>query len=350
MSSSAITSLIQNNVDLSAFNTLALPSFAKYYFDLKEINQLRELGYWLHESDRLSSVFILGGGSNVVLPQQLNRFVIHNQLKGISLVDEDDDYYYVRAAAGEVWHDFVSFCLDSGWYGLENLALIPGTVGAAPVQNIGAYGRELKDFCYEVEAYDFESQSFKTFNNEDCEFAYRDSYFKREGRDLVIVSVTFRLAKAWTPEISYPDLQGVVELIESGDLADIKPQHVFERVCEVRRAKLPDPAQLGNAGSFFKNPIVSAEQQAGLISRYPAMPSYPQPSGDYKLAAAWLIDQCGWKGRTFDAVGVHERQALVLVNLGGATADDIYALSRAIQVEVEANFDVSLEPEPSFIN
>ena len=349
MSSSSIATIVPHNQDLSTFNTFSLASKAKYYIDLKEKNQIPELAKYLHKQSLLDQIFILGGGSNVVLSQQVDSFVVHNQLKGIELLADEADYFLVKAAAGEVWHDFVQHCLHQAWHGLENLALIPGTVGATPVQNIGAYGKEIKDFCHEVEVFDFKTKTFSTFTNQQCDFSYRDSYFKHEGRGLLIVSVTFKLPKPWRAELNYPDLQKVLSSVDGATVDSVTPEQVFEQVCTVRRFKLPDPAEVGNAGSFFKNPIVSVEQYTQLISDYADMPSYKQADGRHKLAAAWLIDQCGWKGRDFGRAGVHHRQALVLVNRDGAVAEDIRVLAEAIQQDVYTKFTVRLEPEPIFV-
>lgn len=349
MSSSNIHAVLSSNHDLSQFNTFGLPSKAKQYFDLKDKNDLGELADYLQKHALLEQIFILGGGSNVVLAQQIDCFVVHNQLKGIELLADHDDYFLVKVAGGEVWHDFVKHCLDQGWHGLENLALIPGTVGAAPVQNIGAYGKEIKDFCYEVEVFDFKTKQFFTLSNEQCHFAYRDSYFKHGGKGLLIVAVTFKLPKPWQPQLNYPDLLSVLDSVSNGSIKELKAEHVFEQVCSVRRFKLPDPAEVGNAGSFFKNPIVDEKQHNELKALYANMPSYAHAHGTYKLAAAWLIDQCGWKGRDLGKAGVHHRQALVLVNRDGAVAEDIKSLAEAIKQDVYNKFKVRLEPEPIFV-
>ena len=349
MLSTSIASSITYQQDLSRFNTFALSSKAKQYIDLKEKKQLLPLAEYLHEQALLAQVFILGGGSNVVLAPQIDCFVVHNQLKGIELLAEAADYFLIKAAAGELWHDFVQYCLDQGWHGLENLALIPGTVGAAPVQNIGAYGRELKDFCYEVEVFDFATKQFATLSNAQCCFSYRDSYFKQGGRGLLIVSVTFKLPRPWQAQLNYPDLKPLLDEVDNACLDRVTAAQVFNQVCAVRRFKLPDPAEIGNAGSFFKNPIVDAQCHHDLKAQYPTMPSYEQADGRYKLAAGWLIDQCAWKGRALGRAAVHQRQALVLVNGGGATAEDIAQLADKIKADVWDKFNVRLEPEPTFV-
>ncbi|WP_341314456.1 UDP-N-acetylmuramate dehydrogenase [Paraburkholderia sp. IMGN_8] len=285
---------------------------------------------------------LLGGGSNVVLTGDFGGLVLLVALRGRQIVREDDDAWYVEAAAGEPWHDFVAWTLAQGLPGLENLALIPGTVGAAPIQNIGAYGLEMCERFASLRAVELATGEVVELDADACRFGYRDSFFKRDGRDrFVITSVTFRLPKVWTPRAGYADL--------ARELAtDVAPtaQAIFDAVVAVRRAKLPDPLQLGNAGSFFKNPVVEAAQFEALKVQAPDLVSYLQPDGRVKLAAGWLIDRCGWKGRAMGAAAVHERQALVLVNRGGASGAEVLALARAIQEDVLARFGVELEAEP----
>ncbi|MFM0735885.1 UDP-N-acetylmuramate dehydrogenase [Paraburkholderia xenovorans] len=309
-----------------------------------------------HESQLLAAVrdprvaglprLVLGGGSNVVLTRDFAGLALLVALRGRKLVREDDDAWYVEAAAGEPWHDFVAWTLAQGLPGLENLALIPGTVGAAPIQNIGAYGLEMGERFASLRAVELATGAVVELDAEACQFGYRDSFFKREGRDrFVIVSVTFRLPKVWTPRAGYADLAR--ELAANGH-AGAQPgaQAIFDAVVAVRRAKLPDPLVLGNAGSFFKNPVVDAAQSDALKLKEPDLVSYPQADGRVKLAAGWLIDRCGWKGRSMGAAAVHERQALVLVNRGGASGEDVLALAQAIQQDVLARFGVKLEAEP----
>ncbi|CAM2149234.1 UDP-N-acetylenolpyruvoylglucosamine reductase [Pararobbsia alpina] len=287
---------------------------------------------------------VLGGGSNVVLTRDFPGIVWLMTLKGRRIVDETAQDWLVEAAAGENWHDFVAWCLDQGCNGLENLALIPGTVGAAPIQNIGAYGLEMAEYFDSLRAYDLANGHIVEFDCADCAFGYRDSVFKQAARDrYLIVSVRFRMPKAWRPRAAYADIAR--ELAASG-VNEPSARDIFDAVVRVRRAKLPDPASLGNAGSFFKNPVVGASQFAELVARVPDVVSYEQPDGSRKLAAAWLIDQCGWKGRAVADAAVHDRQALVLVNRGRATGADVLALSQAIRDDVFNRFGVTLEPEP----
>ncbi|HEY3596846.1 MAG TPA: UDP-N-acetylmuramate dehydrogenase [Paraburkholderia sp.] len=292
---------------------------------------------------------VLGGGSNVVLTGDFDGLVLLIALRGRRIVREDGDAWYVEAAAGENWHEFVAWTLAQGLPGLENLALIPGTVGAAPIQNIGAYGLEMAERFAALRAVQLATGDVVELDAGACRFGYRDSFFKQEGRDcFVITSVTFRLPKAWVPRAGYADVARELAARGHGDAAPTA-QAIFDAVVSVRRAKLPDPLQLGNAGSFFKNPVVGADQFDALLRREPELVSYRQPDGRVKLAAGWLIDRCGWKGRAIGAAAVHERQALVLVNRGGATGAEILALATAIQRDVAQRFGVELEPEPVFI-
>ena len=289
---------------------------------------------------------VLGGGSNVVLTRDFDGLVLLVALRGRRLACEDDDAWYVEAAAGENWHEFVEWTLAQGLPGLENLALIPGTVGAAPIQNIGAYGLEMCERFASLRAVELATGDVVELDAKACRFGYRDSFFKREGRDrFVITSVTFRLPKMWTPRAGYADIARELAADGFGD-ASPTAQAIFDAVVAVRRAKLPDPLELGNAGSFFKNPVVDAAHFEALQQREPDVVSYRQPDGRVKLAAGWLIDRCGWKGRAMGAAAVHDRQALVLVNRGGATGAEILTLARAIQSDVIRRFGVELDPEP----
>lgn len=327
--------------DLGPFNTLGLASRA-LCVSFDSLDQLPAITQLATAGKRL---FVLGGGSNVVLAQRINAVVIRTATRGIQVVQQDDQHVFVRAQAAEPWHDFVAYSLSQGWYGLENLALIPGTVGAAPVQNIGAYGVELDQRVHSVQAWNIPEGRMVEFSAQDCAFSYRDSLFKRApaGRWL-IVSVCFRLSKVWKPVVSYPDLVRHPRILAAGE--HLAPSDVFESVCAIRRAKLPDPAVLGNAGSFFKNPVVSHAHFLRLKAAWPGIVAYAQPGGDWKLAAGWLIDQAGWKGYRSGPVGVHQRQALVLVNYGGASAHDIIELATEIRTDVQEKFGVALEQEP----
>ncbi|ANN65880.1 UDP-N-acetylmuramate dehydrogenase [Bordetella bronchialis] len=327
--------------DLTALNTLGLASAARAYVRLVSPAQLPALTALARQHGRL---FVLGGGSNVVLPAHMEGLVAHMAIPGIRLLEARADAWIVEAGAGENWHGFVDTCLRNGWDGLENLALIPGTVGASPVQNIGAYGVELDQRFLGLNAWDVVRGEMVAMSARDCRFAYRDSRFKHDepGR-WAIVSVRFALPRPWRPVLDYPDVKRHPALA-GGD--SVSARAIFDAVCGIRREKLPDPAVIGNAGSFFKNPIVTAERHAALRQRFPDLVSYAQADGRYKLAAGWLIDRCGWKGRAMGKAGVHDRQALVLVNRGGATAADIMALAEAIRTDVSARYGVELEAEP----
>jgi UDP-N-acetylmuramate dehydrogenase len=330
--------------DLGLLNTLGLPARAisVQYQSADELMPLSEL------ARRYRSVFVLGGGSNVVLAQYINALVVRVVSRGIQVEQEHGEDVYVRAQAGEPWHDFVAYCLSRGWFGLENLALIPGTAGAAPVQNIGAYGMELDQCVHSVQAWDIRQARQVSFSAAQCEFSYRDSLFKRAPQgQWLITSVCFRLSRRFTPRVSYPDLLRHPGLQAAG--SELTAQQVFDAVCSIRRSKLPDPARLGNAGSFFKNPVVDAATYARLRQTWPDCVAYPQPDGHWKLAAGWLIDQAGWKGYREGPVGVHERQALVLVNYGGAVASDILELAAAIQEDIRQKYGVQLEREPVLV-
>jgi UDP-N-acetylmuramate dehydrogenase len=345
MSSSASCAGWRHDVDLQGFNTFGLPGRAARLAVVTGIGQLAQLMRAPEWSD--GPRLILGGGSNVVLGGDFPGSVLKIELRGRDLAAEDADNRYVRAAAGENWNDFVGWTVACGWPGLENLALIPGTVGAAPIQNIGAYGLELAERFHCLRAVSLDDLSERTFDRDACRFGYRDSVFKSEaGARWLITEVVFRLPRRWQPQLCYADLAREFEGQERGG---VQPAQVMEAVIAIRRRKLPDPACLGNAGSFFKNPVVDPATLARLLAEAPDLPHYRQPDGSVKLAAAWLIDRCGWKGRRLGPVGCHERQALVLVNHGGATGADVRRAAAAIEHDVQARFGVRLEPEPTFV-
>jgi UDP-N-acetylmuramate dehydrogenase len=271
-------------------------------------------------------------------------------IPGKRLLREDADAFYIEAGAGENWHDFVQWTLAQGMPGLENLSLIPGTVGAAPIQNIGAYGLEVGECLHSVTAWDFEKQDFFTIDRENCHFSYRDSVFKQQGWHLngriAIVSVLFRLPRAWRPNIGYADLR---QELSAHGISEPGARDIADAVIAVRQRKLPDPAQTPNAGSFFHNPLIDRAQADALLATHPALPNYLQPDGRVKLAAGWLIEQAGWKGKSLGPVGMYEKQALVLVNHGGATGADVRRTMAAVQAAVRDRFAVELSPEPVFL-
>jgi UDP-N-acetylmuramate dehydrogenase len=340
------TPRVIDDTDLGPLNTFALPARAAHLARIEEAAQIA----WLTRQPAWAEAprLVLGGGSNIVLDGDFPGWVLQVAISGRERVGEDDDFILVRAGGGENWHDFVRWTLEQGWGGLENLSLIPGTVGAAPIQNIGAYGLELAARFEHLEAVSLEDGSTRRFDAADCRFGYRDSVFKHEeaGRWL-IASVTFRLPRHWQPVTSYADV--AAELAARGITAPT-PLDISDAVIAIRRRKLPDPAEIGNAGSFFKNPVVDAATLQALRAQHPALPAYPQPDGSAKLAAGWLIEQTGWKGRDLGPVGSYERQALVLVNRGGAKGEDVRRLADAIRADVAAKYGVELEPEPVFVS
>ena len=337
------TELFRRDVPLHRFNTFGLPARAAWFAAIETPAQLAALiaaPEW-----RYLQRFVLGGGSNLILTGDFDGLVLHVRIAGRELVVENDDTWVVRAGAGENWHAFVCWTLEQGWPGLENLALIPGTVGAAPIQNIGAYGLEMAERFLRLEAVDLVTGEMVEFDRTACRFGYRDSVFKSEataGRYL-ITAVTFGLPKRWRPVTRYAD---VAQELDMRRIADPTARQIAEAVIAIRSRKLPDPAHVGNAGSFFKNPVVDTATFARLAARYPDLPHYAQPDGTIKLAAGWLIERCGWKGKTLGPVGVYEKQALVLINCGGARGEDVLRLARAIRESVRSAFEVELEMEP----
>ncbi len=348
--------LVEKNVPLQPYNTFRIVARAH---TLVRVLQEADVSALLADPELAAAPkFVLGGGSNIVLTGDVKALVLKVEIQGRRLVEETPKAWIVEAGAGENWHDFAAWTLEQGWTGLENMALIPGTVGAAPVQNIGAYGVELQDRFESLDAIDLQTGQPFTLEAAQCGFAYRDSVFKHApgpnglglaGRAL-ITRVRLRLPKAWKPELGYLDLQR--KQAETG-IMEPSARQIFVWVCEIRRAKLPDPAVIGNAGSFFKNPTVTPEQCADIIARDPGIVHYQLADGTVKLAAGWLIDACGWKGKFIGQAGVYEKQALVLVNRGGgengATGGEVMTLAKAIQTSVYERFGILLEPEPVVI-
>ena len=333
---------IESGVSLKPYNSFGLPAVAQSLVRIKSDADVRRVVD--HPELGRAPKFILGGGSNIILTRDMPAVVLKVEVTGRRLVEERADAWIVEAGAGESWHELVAWTLAQGWPGLENLALIPGTVGAAPVQNIGAYGLELKDRFESLDAVDLVTGRSVTLGPEICAFGYRDSVFKHSlaGRTL-ITRVRLRLPRPWQPVLGYLDLER--RMRESG-ISNPSAQQVFDWICAIRRAKLPDPALIGNAGSFFKNPVVTPEQCRDIIGRDPEIVHYPMPDGSVKLAAGWMIDACGWKGKSVGQAAVYEKQALVLVNRGGATGGEVVTLARAIQTSVYERFGIRLEPEP----
>ena len=353
--------LVEKNAPLQTCNTFGIAARAQALVRVRSAQDVQNV--LTHPTLARAGLFVLGGGSNIVLTGDVSATVLKMEIKGRRLLHESDTQWVVEAGAGESWHDTVAWTLAQGWPGLENLALIPGTVGAAPVQNIGAYGVELQDRFHSLVALDLHTGQPFTLNAAQCAFGYRDSVFKHapsnpdsaealpRGMGLagraVITHVRFRLPKPWKPVLGYLDLER--RMAEEG-VPQPTAQQIFDWICDIRRAKLPDPAVVGNAGSFFKNPTVSPDQCADIIAREPRIVHYPMPDGTIKLAAGWLIDACGWKGKSIGKAGVYEKQALVLVNRGqgadSVTGGEVMTLAKAIQTSVYERFGIRLEPEP----
>ena len=337
---------IEVDVNLKAYNTFGLPAVARRLVRIREAADVRRVVD--HPELGRAPKFVLGGGSNLVLTRDLDLLVLKVEIRGIRLLETRDDAWIVEVGAGERWHDVVAWTLDNGYPGLENLALIPGTTGAAPVQNIGAYGLEIKDRLESVAVMDLITGRPAVLPASVCRYGYRDSVFKHSdfgglADKSVITHVRLRLPRPWVPVLGYLELER--RMAETGNTHP-DARTIFDWICAIRRAKLPDPAVIGNAGSFFKNPVVTAEQCRDIISRDPGIVHYPMSDGSVKLAAGWMIDACGWKGKTVGGAAVYDKQALVLINKGDARGAEVVTLARAIQESVYGRFGIRLEPEP----
>jgi len=331
--------VIEQHKSLLPYNSFHIEVMADQFVSVSDADQLKEA----LQKDPGNSASILGGGSNILLTKNIKGLVLKPDIRGIDLIKENESHVYVRAGAGENWHSFVLYTIGRNWGGLENLSLIPGNVGAAPIQNIGAYGVELKDSFYELEAYDRKHQKVYTFGLNDCSFGYRNSFFKSAGRSrYIILNVTFILNKTPVLNTSYGAIQ---EELKQMDIRNPSVRSVSQAVINIRRSKLPDPAEIGNAGSFFKNPVVDHSLFSSLSETYPDLPAYPHEEKSVKLAAGWLIEQCGWKGYRKGDAGVHQRQALVLVNYGRASGKEVLEIADAIAASVKKRFGISLERE-----
>lgn len=337
---------IQEQISLQPFNTFGIDVTAKYFTVVESKAALLELLQLpVFQSEKH---ILLGAGSNVLFTQDFDGLVIKNEIKGISVVEENETMVVVEVGAGEIWHDFVLYAIDKNWGGIENLSLIPGTMGAAPMQNIGAYGVEIKEVIKKVSAVEIASGEEKIFTNEDCQFGYRESIFKHEHKNkFIISSVTLRLTKTnHTINVSYG---GLLDSPHIKDKETITIQDVSAAVIEIRRSKLPDPVQIGNAGSFFKNPVIETESYNSLQKNYPTIPGFKVNDIETKVPAAWLIEQTGWKGKTIGNVGVHKNQPLVLVNFGGGRGDEILSLAKQVQHSVTEKFGVKLQLEVNVV-
>ena len=334
---------LTSNLELKHRNSFGLDSTAELAYEITSADQLPDLMKEL--GDKKIAWRALGGGSNVILPESLPGATLLINILGQEVIRSDEENSWLSVGAGVNWHAFVSWTVEHNLPGLENLALIPGTVGAAPIQNIGAYGVEIGEYIDSIEAFDSVAHAFVTLPKEACQFAYRDSYFKQNPNRLIVTKVVFKIPKAWQARLQYADL--AKQFAESS--SSPSAMQIFDAVCNIRSNKLPDPKVIANAGSFFQNPIVSTKQCEQLIKKFPNLVSYPDTSGMRKLAAGWLIDQCGFKGKRIGPVGVYEKQALVLVNHGDGTSTDILNLAKNIQEEVLSKFGIQLEIEPNIL-
>ena len=335
---------IQKDYSLLPHNTFGMDVKASLFMEYSSVEELKDLlaqqawvpGEWLH----------IGGGSNLLFTKDYPGTILHSAIKGFEVISENDEEVIVRAGAGEVWDDFVAYTVGQGWYGAENLSLIPGEVGASAVQNIGAYGMEAKDLIVNVETVEVATGKERIFENSECQYAYRESIFKHALKGQYIVThVSYRLGKTPVYHLDYGNIR--TELDKQG--CQLTLQHVRNTIIDIRNSKLPDPQVQGNAGSFFMNPIVPRAQFEALLKDYPSMPHYILDNDRVKIPAAWMIDQCGWKGKQLGRAGVHSKQALVLINCGGATGQEVIALSEEIQQSVFQKFGIRIFPEVNFI-
>lgn len=335
---------IEEHKSLKKYNTFSIDCSARYFVSIESITDLKKvLQLNIHPN-----IFILGGGSNMLLTQDIDALVIHINLKGIEVLSEDKESITLKVMAGENWHDFVEYCIKNNYGGVENLSLIPGNVGTAPIQNIGAYGVELKDVFKNCQAISVNNLSEKQFTKEECKFGYRNSVFKnKEKGNLIITSVIFELTKInHNKNIGYGAIK---EELKEQQIENPTLKEISEAVIKIRQSKLPDPNELGNSGSFFKNPIINENDFKRFQSKYPNAPFYKLSSSEYKIPAGWLIEQTGLKGKRFGDAGIHKNQALVLVNYGNATGLEIVSLSKKIQNKVKEKFEIFIEPEVNII-
>lgn len=339
--------MIEENKSLQSLNTFGIDAVTRYYTQVNSVSELQQL--MQSPVYRDNKKLIIGGGSNLLFTQNFSGLTIHNCIKGIAITERNANTVIVKAGAGEVWHQFVLWCIEQNFAGIENLSLIPGSVGASPMQNIGAYGVEIKDVFYQLEAVDLQTGNIEVFTKTDCAFGYRESVFKHALKDrYMIVSVSFMLTDlnapntVYTCKTAYGDIKNTLSEMQ---VYEPTIKDVSRAVCKIRSTKLPNPAELGNAGSFFKNPSISSQAFEKLVQQYPVMPSFVQPDQTYKIPAGWLIEQCGWKGKVVGNTGAHKMQALVLVNYGNATGREVLDLANAIQQSVRDKFGIEITPE-----
>lgn len=334
---------VQQNYSLKEYNTFGIDALAKYFSAFQTAEQLKEI----IENKKAESKMILGGGSNILFTKNYDGLVLKNEIDGINVVDEDDQFVFITAGAGVKWHSFVMYCVNQNLGGVENLSLIPGNVGASPMQNIGAYGAEIKDVFYELKALHLNEKSIHKFSSAECEFGYRESVFKKKYKDeFAILNVTFRLRKNPVFNISY----GAIETeLKKMHVETLSVKAISDAVIQIRLSKLPDPSVIGNAGSFFKNPVITKDQMEKIQQHHLNLPFYKADEENFKIPAGWLIEQCGWKGFRKGDVGCYEKQALVLVNYGNATGKEIYSLSEEIKLSVNEKFQIELEREVNIL-
>lgn len=335
---------IRTNVSLKPFNTFGIAAKAMSFCDVTSVDMLQDV----LKQQYSNSLFILGGGSNMLLTQDIDALVLHINIKGIEVVSETDNSVVVKAMAGENWHQFVLWCLDHNFGGVENLSLIPGNIGTSPIQNIGAYGVELKDVFLSCEAINIQDQTFKTFSKSDCKFDYRESVFKQELKGhYIITSVNLQLSK--TNHNLHMDYGAIKNELEAREIKNPNIKDISDAVIAIRQSKLPDPKDIGNSGSFFKNPIISINQLTDLQKNFEDIPFYKISDNNVKVPAGWLIEQAGFKGKRFKDYGVHNKQALVLVNYGNASGKEIFGLAKLIQKTIKRLFKITIEMEVNII-
>ena len=335
--------IVKKNISLKPYNTFGIEVFADEFIEIQELSELQKL------IERNKDFFILGGGSNILFTKNINKPVLKIQTKGKTIKEKSDNHFaYVQAEAGESWHEFVLWCIENGYGGLENLSLIPGNVGTAPIQNIGAYGIELKDVFDSLEALHIPTNQIKSFSKTECNFGYRESFFKNDGKnEYIILNVTFKLTKI-NHQIK-TDYGAIRDELNKKGIKNPGIREVSEAVIAIRQSKLPDPKDIGNSGSFFKNPVISKKLFSKLQSKNKDIPSYLVSENEIKIPAGWLIEQCGFKGKRLGNTGVHEKQALVLVNYGKATGKEVLDLAKLIQTQVKKTFEIDLEMEVNII-
>ena len=334
---------VQQNYPLKKYNTFRIDAIAKYFATFSSDEDLNHL----IEMKKKEQKMILGGGSNILFTKNYEGFVLKNEIPGIDILKEEKDYVFIKAGAGISWHSFVMYCVKNNFGGVENLSLIPGNVGASPMQNIGAYGVEVKDVFYGLEAFHLQEKKLQVFSGRDCEFGYRESVFKKRFKDeFAILSVTYKLTKRPVFNISYGAIEKELEKMK---VETLSIKSVSDAVINIRSSKLPDPALIGNAGSFFKNPVIKKDEFLKLESNGIEIPFYKIDEENYKIPAGWLIEQCGWKGYRKGDCGCYDKQALVLVNYGNASGKEIYSLSEEIKISVKEKFDIELEREVNIL-